>query len=117
MVAATKDFVSNLITLSDIAHNNLLAFSDHDTINSSSVMSSARTTPAESLYLKSIHSVGELYESRGSWKELGPEIGEDSKGIDIDSKPIDNFCKPVDLIRLIELSFVADDVIDAIAHR
>ena len=102
MVAATEDFVGNFIALSNIADYYLFAFGDHHTIYGTSIMGSAGTTPAESLYLKSIHSVGELYESRGTWKEFGTEIGKDSKGVDIDSKPIDNLCKSINLIRLID---------------
>jgi hypothetical protein len=41
MVAATENLVGNLITLTNITNDNLLAFGDHDAINGSSVVRSA----------------------------------------------------------------------------
>jgi hypothetical protein len=117
MVAATENFIGNFIALSDISNYNLFALSDHNPINSSSVMGGTRPTPTERFNLKGVNAICQLNEAGRSRKELGAEIGENPKGVDIDSEAINNFCQAIDLIWLIELGFIADDVINAIAHR
>ena len=63
MVAATENFVGNLITFSNISDDNLFAFSNHNSVDSTCIMSSTRTTPTESFNLESVHSVSKLNEA------------------------------------------------------
>jgi hypothetical protein len=117
MVATTENFVGNLIALTDIAYNNLFAFGNHYAIDGASIVRCAGTAPAESFDLKSIYTICKFDESGGTRKEFRSEISKDSKCVDINAKSINNLGQAVNLIWLIELSFIADDVIDAIAHR
>jgi hypothetical protein len=57
VVTTAKNFVGNLSSSRNIANNYLLTFNNHDPTRSSSIVSSARTTPTKSLYLESIYSV------------------------------------------------------------
>jgi hypothetical protein len=45
VVAATENFIRDLIAPANISYDNLLTFSDHDAIDGSSVMSGTRTAP------------------------------------------------------------------------
>jgi hypothetical protein len=45
VVAATENFIRDLIALANISNDNLLTFSDHDAIDGASVMGRARTAP------------------------------------------------------------------------
>jgi hypothetical protein len=45
MVAPAENFIGNLIALSNISYDNLLANSNHDAIDGSSVMCGTRTAP------------------------------------------------------------------------
>jgi hypothetical protein len=57
MVSAAEDFISNLFCAISVTHNNLLAFSDHNATNGSSIMSSSFAAPAEGFDLQSLNSI------------------------------------------------------------
>jgi hypothetical protein len=51
-----------------------------------------RPTPAESFNLQGVYSICKLHQSRRTGKEFGAEVGENSKGKDIDTEAINNPC-------------------------
>jgi hypothetical protein len=97
MVATAKNLIGNFGSCSDISHNNLFTFGNHNPADGSCVMSRAGTTPAERLYLKGLNSIGKLHESRGAREEFSAKVSKDSKGKNINSKSIDDSRKLFDL--------------------
>ena len=111
VMSPAEDFVCDFIALSDVANNHLFAFCDHGSIDGSRIMSCSRSTPTESFNLQGVDTICEFDQSGRTWKELCLKVSQNSKGVDIDAQTIDDLRQLVYLNWLIELRFIADDVI------
>jgi hypothetical protein len=60
-MATAENLVSNFIGFISITNNYLFAFSDHDSINCSSIMSRALAAPTERFDLQGIYAVSKFY--------------------------------------------------------
>jgi hypothetical protein len=76
----------------------------------------ARSTPTQSLDLKSVHTICQFNEPGRTREKLGSKISQNSKSKHVDTQPIDYSRELIDLFAFIELSFIANYVIDALTH-
>jgi hypothetical protein len=116
-MSPAENLVGNFIALSDIANNNLFTLCDHDSVDGSRIMSCSRSTPTESFNLQCIHAICKFDQSGRTWKEFGLKVSQNSEGVDINAQTIDNLSQLINLNWLIELRFIADDVIDTLTDR
>jgi hypothetical protein len=117
MVTSTEYFIGNFITSPHVSNHDLFTLGDHYAIYRTGIMCGTGSAPTERLDLEGVYSVAEFYQSGRAGKELRSKISENSKCIDIDAETINNFRQAIYLIGLVELGFIADDVIDSVSRR
>ena len=80
-------------------------------------MGAPAPAPAQGSYLQHLDAIGKLDEARGSREEACAEVGRDAECIDIDAELVDDVSELLDLLGCVELSLVADEVVEAPARR
>lgn len=75
----------------------------------------AGAAPAQGLDLEDLDAVGEFDQALGAGEQLGPEVGRDAEGVDVEAEVVDDAGQLVDLVGREELRLVRDDVVHAAA--
>ena len=92
------DLGRRLVGLLDVADDDDLALDDHLAVLGPGVVGGSLAAPAQRLDLKGVHPVGELDQPRRAREQLGPEVGEDAEGEDVDLQVVDEPGELVDLV-------------------
>ena len=99
----------------DVSHHDLRTFENHRTIHDPRVGRRTAATPAQRFHLERLDAVGQLDHPLRPGEELGPEVGSDTEGVDIDIHLVHQPGELFDLCRRIELGLVADQVVHPLA--